>query len=300
MKMLLITVLAGFVGIASASTRDSETITFDESGTNASVQLEAEKTHTEYRQETQARTCYRQVVVGYQTRCTQPRPDRPSQCTRIPIWRNMPYTCYVTVSVPYEVFDYHVNASVVMDVSAAPAGMLANGKLTATLNGEILRLRSTGTPNLVVELQTLNQTSIMNGNVNQITASANVILHDAAPVKAALKMSNASVKKSVLSYKLGATDGLKIKHSLKLAKDPIIGSSTILYNDVLGAGVLSRSAQGDETSFTVSFKDLIGRVLSKGRYSVDIKADFDAGVEVINDAELGGLATSKSILYKIN
>lgn len=293
---LLLTVLAA--SSAMASTRDQQIIQVTSAG-SATVELKADRTHTEYRTETQPRTCYQRVIVGYQTQCTPPRPDRPGQCHQIPIWRDMPYTCYVNVSVPYQVFDYTVEAKVGLEFGERPAQANPT-QITITLEGDRLSYSAKGSPTHIVELASfLENTTIVGPSLRMKQASAKINFVDAAPYKAALKMSTASVKKSVLTYKLGSTEGLLLKHTLKLAKDPIIGSSTILFSDALSDTVLSREVTGGATSYAVAFKDLIGRVLGNGRYSVDISSDFGGG-EVLNDQELGGLKTSKSILYKIN
>ena len=49
----------------------------------------------------------------------------------------------------------------------------------------------------------------------------------------------------------------------------------------------------------VAFKDVLGRELGKGRYSIKAKAFFKAGVSVLNDADLGGLSVEKGVIYKI-
>lgn len=297
MKALVLgSLLCGLMSSAIANTRDTKYITFTSAG-STTVDLSADKTHTEYRQETQARTCYRQVIVGYQTQCTPPRPDRPGQCRQYPVYRNMPYTCYVTVSVPYEVFDYKVEAKVGFELG--DYALTTPMTVKVTLDGNTLSYSATGAPQHIIQRELVSGTTTVVGpELQLLDVKNNLKLHEAAPYKAALSMSKASVKKSVLTYVLGATEGLAIKHRLSLKKDPLIGSSTTLYNDVLAPAVLSREVTGAQTNYQVAFKDLIGRVLGKGRYSVDIEAGFDG--EVLNDKELGGLATSKSILYKIN
>ena len=302
MKFLTLTLIPFLLTLAfnaRASTRDVEVISFTGAGSNKTLLLSADKTHTEYRTEVEARTCWRQEVY-YQQVCRPNGPGLPPTCYTQPVYRSVPYTCYVNVQVPYEVFDYHVQASVDVRFGDVPAGLTANERVTVALNGDVVSLSAVGTKSMVMELSGLDQAVTMNGNVKNIAAIATIDLHDVAPVKEALQMTQASVKKSVLTYTLGPVDGVKIKHSLKLAKNPLIGSSTLLFKDRLGEGVLTREANGNNTSFKVAFKDLIGRVLGNGRYDVVITADFDAGVSVINDRDLGGLATQKSILYRIS
>ena len=138
----------------------------------------------------------------------------------------------------------------------------------------------------------------MSGNIEMITIFADVKFHDAAAVKKALVMSNASVQKNVLTYTLGPIAGVQIGHNLRITNDPILGGETVLFNGDAGAS-LGRSEGAGVTNMRVAFKDVLGRDLGKGRYSVTAKAFFKAGVSVLNDADLGGLSVEKGIIYKI-
>ena len=291
MKLLIALTSLLLINSAFASTRDVKYVTYSGSEGSTTVELAADKTRIEYRLETEARTCYRREIVGYQTHCTP-----AGQCTNYPVYRDRPYTCYVTVQVPYEVFVGHYEAQVTLNIPATPVPQ--SGTIKVQLEGDELTYSSTGTPQWIVERKLVATTATPGPEGVNIETTSNIVFHEAAPYIAALDMSAASVRRSVLTYKLGATDGLALKHTLKLSKNPIIGASTIIFNDTLNADVLGREVNGSETNFQVAFKDLIGRVLGKGRYSVDISADFNG--EVINDRELGGLKASKSILYKIN
>lgn len=277
--------------VSVANSRDSKTTMFAGAGV-ASFDLKADKTHTEYRQVVEPRTCYRRVLAGYQTQC-----NPSGQCYQVPVYRTMPYTCYVTVSVPYEVYDYTVEAKVTLNFNDSNETRAFSVK--TELSGDKLSYTAMGLNDKIIERKEVNlTTTIVGPQLRTVDAVSDIVLTPVAPYASALKMTSASVKKSVLTYSLGANQDLRIKHQLKLAKDPLVGSSTTLYNDILSSNVLARQDEGEMVQYQVAFKDLIGRVLGNGRYSVDISADFDG--EVLNDRELGGLRTSKSILYKIS
>ena len=290
--------LALIVGNAVASTVDTQTVSFDGSAREVTFQLKAEETRTEYRSETVARTCYRTVMAGQRRVCRRPTPTTPGQCWSEPIYRTVPYTCYETVRVPYQVFENYVDANVAVNFGEVPAGFTANERITATLSGDRLTLTSVGTKTLVLELANITENRRMNGNTEMIDAVATVKFHDAAAVKNALKLSNASVKKSVLTYNLGPIAGVQLAHTLKIVDNPILGGSTTLFDAELG-DVLSRETRGNTTAMSIAFRDVLGRDLGAGRYNVTAKAAFKAGVSVMNASELGELSVEKSILYKI-
>jgi hypothetical protein len=290
--------IALVIGNAFASTVDTESVRFDGSARELSMQLKAEETRTEYRSETVARTCYRTVMAGHRRVCRRPTPTQPGQCWSEPIYRTVPYTCYETVRVPYQVFENYVDANVAINFGEVPAGFTPNENITATLSGDRLTLTSVGTKTLVLEVSNLIENRRMVGNTEMLDVVAAVKFHDAAAVKRALKLTDASIQKSVMSYNLGPIAGVQLAHSLKIVDDPLIGSSTTLFDAELG-DVLSREERGNTTAMKIAFRDVLGRDLGAGRYNVTAKAAFKAGVSVMNASELGELSVEKTILYKI-
>ncbi len=292
-------VLSLVVGSAFASTIESQTVFFDGSQTQEVLNLKAEKTRTEYRDERVARTCYRTEIVGYRTVCRRPPPPQPQQCWREAVYRTIPYTCYETIRVPYEVFENYVDAAVTINYSQLPEGLVAAENITATLNGDLLTLRSNGSKRLIVELNSLQQNRTMQGNTLMIDAVAILNFHDAQKVKAALNLTDARIQKSVLTYNLGPISGVNLQHNLKIVNNPRLGGSTTLFNGILDAGNLSREERGATTAMTVKFEDVLGRTLSSGRYDITVSAEFKAGRAILNTQEIGSLSAEKTIVYSI-
>lgn len=292
-------VLSLVVGSAFASTTDSQTVFFDGSQAQEVLNLKAEKTRTEYRDERVARTCYRTVVAGYRTVCRRPPPPQPQQCWREAVYRTVPYTCYETIRVPYEVFENYVDANVTINYSQLPEGLVAAENITATLNGDLLTLRSTGSKKLIVELNSLEQSRNMEGNTLLVNAVAILNFHDAEKVKAALNLTDASIQKSVLTYNLGPISGVNLQHNLKIVNNPRLGGNTTLFDGILDAGNLSREERGAITAMTVKFEDVLGRTLSSGRYNITVSAEFKAGRAILNSQEIGSLSAEKTIVYSI-
>jgi hypothetical protein len=297
---LVAAILSLFVASAYASTTDSETIFFDGSNSNAVVQLQTEKTRTEYREETVPRTCYRTVIVGYRQVCRRPsNPRQPQQCWREPIYRNEAYTCYQTIRTPYEVFEYYVDAQIGINFGDVPEGIVAAENITASLNGDILTLRSQGSKLLVVELQDLTQNRRVDGNVLMIDASATIKFHDAQKIKAALNLTDVRIQSGTANYNLGPIAGLQLSHNLKIVNNPRLGGSTTLFDGEMNADVLSREERGNLTAMSVKFEDVLGRQLGSGRYNITVSSEFKAGRAVLNAPELGSLSAERTILYTL-
>lgn len=298
---ILATLFALYAFGALASTTDVERFTFDGAPAQKTVSLRAEKTHTEYRTETHARICYRREIVGYNTVCRRPPPPQPETCQRIPVYRDVAYTCYQQVRIPYEVFDYNVVANVALDFGAAPAGVQASETVTVALEGDMLAVSSAGSKKLVLELKDMAQTRRLNGNTLMLDVRNTVQSHEAAPILAALALSAVSVKRNVLTYNLGPLEGVpQIAQGLKIVRNPVLGSSTVLHQSELGAGVLNAEPREGGTALLVDFRQLLGAPLGKGRYDVTIRAFFKSAHGVLNARELGGLSSEKTIRYTIN
>ncbi len=138
---------------ASASTLDGYSIPLISNDPEVNFVLNTIQTRTEYKNETVAKTCYRTVQDGYRNHCEYYpevvcHEDRHSRrictthnvyrCHSEPVYRQVPYTCYETVRVPYEVFNYNVKANV--NVKKSTMVSTNNScELLFTLEGQSLR-----------------------------------------------------------------------------------------------------------------------------------------------------------------
>ena len=137
MKSLILSIalLAGLN--VSASTVDSYNLPITGVQTEENFTMNAVQTKTEYKNETVANTCYRTVFAGYRQECRQEPvvicyPGGPAgqvcstrfetRCYQVPQYRQEAYTCYQTISVPYEVFNNYVKALVNVKLPNVPAG----------------------------------------------------------------------------------------------------------------------------------------------------------------------------------
>ena len=136
--IIALALLAGFS--AYASTIDGYSLPITGTKTEENFTMNAVQTRTEYRNERVAKTCFRQVFEGYRTECREEpqvicySDSRGGQfcstryerlCNSVPAYRQEAYTCYQTVSVPYEVFSNNVKTNVNVKVSKASGGLQA-------------------------------------------------------------------------------------------------------------------------------------------------------------------------------
>lgn len=292
---------------ALASTVDTKTFVYDGSQDSIELILNTEKTHTEYTIQDVQTTCYRQEIVGYRSVCTGgyyphpgPRPGRypyPGgirSCYQQPIYRSVAYPCVQTVRTPYEVKDYDVNARVIVDVTNFSGVATPGEKIKVTLNGENLFFNVVGSKKFFIVKKEQNVRGILSGSVKSIDALLAVELVEAAPVLKAIKLSNISMSKGVLTLGMGEVKNTdNIGFSLKVSKVKTLGSDTVLFDRELTSEEVV--VNGSKAEINV---DNLTEV-SDGKFNLTAKAFAKFDGTLMNDADFDELTSSRTLIYKI-
>jgi hypothetical protein len=198
--MLALALLAGIS--AHASTVDSYSLPVTGAQTEDNFIMKTIQTKTEYRNETVANTCFRNVLDGYRTECTTvpqvvcyPTPPAGQACTTryenrcysVPQYRQEAYTCYQTVSVPYEVFSNNVKANLNVRVAAVAGDVQATN--SCGINFSLLGANLTTTANCVDFIVLANKTNSESrvGDTLIQDRTMNVTLLDAKTIAAPTK-----------------------------------------------------------------------------------------------------------------
>lgn len=294
MKMLT-AMLMLILSLSSFASSQTRTFFFDGSQTSTSLDLFAEKTHIEYRYEQRLGICYR-TEVYYERICyggPQPR------CESRPVHRQVPYSCWQTVSIPYEVKDYDVQANVNLDITALPEA--THGEtFSVTLNGDQLSISalSSGKKYFVI-LDNQQVSSDFQGSVKYIDATYNVSFVEASPVLAALSVKNISVKNPILNFSLGpVANQSAVGYSLHVEKAPIVGSDTVLFDRELNLNELTLTEAAAGTLAQVDLNRL-GVELTSGRYTLTAKVFFKHRGSLINAPQFEATSASRTLIYKI-
>ena len=290
MKSFLIA-LALMAGIsAHASTTDVYTLPVTGVQSEDNFTMNAVQTRTEYRRETVASTCWRTVSDGYETICRQEpevycRPDgRGGQfCSTVFVnrcynqirYRQEPYTCYQTVSVPYEVFNNNAKANVNVKVTSTPSDApTANAcGIDFTLQGN--NFKSVANCSEYIVLAKQSSESVTQGDTVTQNRSLDITLLDAKKVAAPVKGGIADLKLvgQTVTFRTG-----------DLTKNPEFTLKLFVQRRKL--------LQSDET--------LINRKLTPAEYSFE-KTSEDYGIVKINLGKLiDGINTSKKHVIKVD
>lgn len=288
MKLLIVlfTLLMSLAAFA-----DSRSYFFDGSNPTANLTLRSEETHTEYRYETRHTICHRQEVV-YRTICRQ-GPNRQRICENRPHYRTVSYPCTETVSIPYQVKDFDVEANVNVTVLNSPEG--ARETLNFNLNSARLTASAIGSKKFYIVLKSAQQNVRIYGSLKVIEANYAVELVDASSLQTAMSLNSMSVRNRVLTYKVGQNAASPfIGHSLHVSKAPLIGSDTTLFKRELMADEVSVNAG----SATIDLNRL-GVDMKSGRHTITSKVFLKLGGQILNESQFDATEAGKTLIYKI-
>ncbi len=285
--MLVLTLLAGFN--AFASTIDGYSLPITGAQTEENFTMNTVQTRTEYRNETQANTCFRTVLVGYRTECREePRvvcyqdPRHGQICTTrferhcysVPDYRQEAYTCYQTVRVPYEVFSHNVRANVNVKVTKTPGEVVNNScGINFSLIGTAFKSVANCSEFIVLAKNTNEENRV--GDTLIQDRKLDLTLLDAAAVSAPTRngIKEMRVEGQTLVFRTG-----------DLTKNPNFTLKLFVERIKL--------LQGDET--------LINRTLAPSEYSFE-KTSADSGLVKINLSNLiGGINKKKKHVLKVD
>ena len=289
MKMLSALFVMLFAVSAMASS-ETKTFFYDGSEDAAQMSLQAEQTHTEYRYEQRWTTCYRQET-HYETRCY----GNPPRCHHVPVTRTIPYSCMQTVSIPYQVKDYDVDANISLSFEKPESELSLAETIKVTLWGDKVYLDSVGTKNFFVLAKETERQTQVNGTMKFIDASYAFSFVEAAPVLKSIEMNNISMKNNVLTFNIGEVEVPEhIGFSLLVKDDPILGSSRELFNRQLKASEVT--VNGKVAS--VNIKNL-GVQLTSGRYTLTAKIFVKLPGQLVNKDAFKATEASRTLIYKI-
>jgi len=287
--------------VVFADNGETRRFLYDGSQSTFEMLLRGEETHTEYRNEQRNTTCYRTVIVGHSTVChpLPPGPGRrpvpgPRNCQVIPIYRQVGYPCVETVSVPYEVKDFDVEAKVVVDIKKLKPEIQSVEDIKVSLNGVKVTLDFNGSKKFFAILKDRKTKTDLRGSVKFVESVYQIELLETAPVLGALDVKNISVEDSKLNFNLGKeTLGTALGFALNVTKRPIFGRNTVLIDRELAPA--EYSIKGDSVTFDLA---TIGVEVRGGRFGVTPKVFFKYADKVLNKQQFEELEASNTLILK--
>jgi hypothetical protein len=311
--ILTLSLLAGFN--AFASTLDGYSLPITGVQTEENFILNTIQTRTEYRNETIRKTCYRTVNDGYRTECVdEPRVvcfnDREGRpvcstryeriCRNIPQYRQEAYTCYETVSIPYEVFSNNVKASVKVIVANVPGDISAPHNtcgIDFTLNGPSFTSVANCSEFIILAKNTNSEARFGDTVVQDRLVSLTLL--DAKKVSAPTSagISEMRLEDQTLVLKTGNLE-INSNFSLKLFVERrkfLKGDETIINRNLLPSEYTFEKINENSGLVKIKLDSLIGGINAKKKHvlKVDIKVNQDVSGAI--NKNMPALSASESI-----
>ncbi len=311
--ILALALISGFQ--AHASTIDAYTLPIVGVQTEENVTLNAVQTRTEYRNETVARTCFRTVNDGYRTVCHQVPENYcyedhmsrricstryVNRCHTEPQYRQEAYTCYQTVSVPYEVFSHNVKANVNVKVSNVPGDVQAPHNtcgINFTLEGSLFRAGAECSEFIVLAKQTAEEER--SGNTVIQNRTMNITLLDAQKITAPVKGGIAEMRLEGQTLVLRTGDLTKNPNfSLKLfveRRKLLKGDETLINRNLIPSEYSFEKINEDYGLVKINLQKLVGGINDKKKHvlrvDLNVVADFTGAI----NSRLPSLSASETI-----
>lgn len=297
MKLILGLIVSLLSITAIASSGETRTFSYDGNQSYVEFLLRGEETHTEYRNEQRRSTCTRTIFAGYRTVCRSSGPRGPRYCQQIPHYRTDYYPCWITVSVPYEVKDYDVEANVSLDIKKLPDAITTGETFKIILNGPKLTLEAQGSKKYFLVAKREEVRTQVSGNVKFITGTYEVELIEAAPVLSALNIGNlhyefAEKKFNFDTRYTGNNDNIGV--SFNVLRKPVIGAGYVVFDRELVAS----EVQLDGTKGVISL-DQLGIELNGNRFTLTPKLFAKFKGTLLNEGQFNGLEASRTLLIKL-
>lgn len=293
-----------------ADTTAYESFVFDGSSNYESIQLNTEKTRTEYRYDQVRSTCYR---TEYRRRCGTTRPHcrtvcRNGNCRRVcppprRVCRNVPvripYSCMRTVRRAVEVFDYYVDTQINFEFEGQNMSM-ARENFEVKVTGEVVNVDLRDSGKFLVLSKKLERDSRMSGNVLKQEFTFQVELVPGKVVTDALEggVRNVSLNDGVVRFTLG--DGFNTEdfiQNLKVYKSRRIISDVLLLDRNLTASDMKIRQLGQDKVITIDLNDLGIEVPSRTRIILTTTYDTK-GLQVMNSNAFKTEASANWIFSK--
>lgn len=275
---------------AFASTVETKTFFYDGSRSSIELEFQGEKTHTEYRTERRQTICYREQYMGNRTVCTGGGTS-PRYCTSHPVYQTVTYPCTETVSVPYQVHDYYVDARVIVDVTNL-TGLATTGEtIKVTLNGDYLSFSALGSKKFFLTTKKKDIQEGFNGRTKMIDALLAVELVEAAPLISALKMEDLSVDNNYLKFSTHKMENIGL--NLKVERKKLFGDELIFERDLTDEEVQINSDEAEVYFLRLGFE------LTKGKYEITATSKVKFDGDILNEDQFSGLSASKKLIYRV-
>lgn len=311
--LLALALISGFN--IQASTIDGYTLPITGEKTEQNFTMNSVQTRTEYRNETITKTCYRTVADGYHTICRQ-EPENycyedsqsrricgvryVNRCRNEIRYRTEAYTCYETVSIPYEVFSHNVRANVNVVVASTPGTITAPHNtclIDFTLNGDNFKSLA-NCPEFIILAKSSASESRQGATVVQ-DRSLELTLLDSQAVSAPTKngISEMRLEGQTLVFRAGdLTKNSNFSLKLNIERRNLLKKDETLINRNLAPTEYTFLKSSEESGLVkIDLSKLIGGINTKKKHVLKVDLNVLLNTSAVLNRNLPNLSASESI-----
>lgn len=172
----------------------------------------------------------------------------------MPYYTTEAYTCYENSSVPVEVQDYAVTASVLFNFGQLPAGLVANEQIKVSLNGDQVSV-SLKDSKKIAFFATKTEQEVVSGGQKDIAVTYNIEMASASELLAPISKGITSIsidQNDVLRFNVGLVEHPDtFQPHLRLKND-----GNVLIERDLQTNEYQLTSSGQVTTVTVDLKAL--------------------------------------------
>ncbi len=299
---------------AFASTVDGYSLPITGVQTEENFSLNAVQTRTEYRNETVAKTCFRTVNDGYQNVCRQEPEvvcyeDHMSRricntrfvtrCYSEVRYRQEAYTCYQTVTIPYEVFSHNVKANVKVKVTNTPGVFAPHNScaLNSTLEGSSFRVNASCSEFIVLAKQSADESRVADTVIQNRVLDLTLIDSQklTAPVKGGVAQMR--LEGQTLVFRTGdLTKNPNFSLKLYVQRRKLLSSDETLINRNLAPSEYTFEKISEDFGLVkVNLSKLLGGINDKKKHVIRVNLNVAADLTGALNTSLPSLSAEESI-----
>lgn len=226
-----------------------------------------------------------------------------TECEDVARYRTESYACMRTVQVPYEVFDYNIEAEVSIEVAKLPTDIAINEKLNVSLNGEDIELSlTTENAELIAVIKSKNIEDKLEGDLK--TLKANFVLEVykknaiAKELEGIVESSKVQDRKLILSYKLTKILKLESIH-LNMAQNRLIGRDLRVFDGEIPKELIKPVVNGEMQELVIDLNSLETSELKNKKYHFNLNFKFGLGENFITETSGLELEIPQNFTQKI-
>ena len=217
------------------------------------------------------------------------------ECNQEARYRTEYYSCTRTVQIPYEVFDYNIEAKVDIAVTNLPQDREINEMLSVELKGEDIELKlSQNNAPLVAVLSAIKKHEALEGQIKTIHFEVELEVYTPEEIQKDMEevVENISYVGDQLIMTLNKTQITEFDSvHLALTQDRFLFRNRALYDKVIPQNALESLDEGEKIILKVNIPQLVNRELRSRKHYFELNFSYRLGE---------GLITPNQNLIRLN